>query len=94
MSIPCPFVYANGKVCTGHIIRIEAYKADVQWELDKQGEWEFAFSPRSHYHLYCSEKGSHSGWKQEDDSRMKFYLNELPDEVTAIMYRTEVRKNI
>src|SRR5260221_687407 len=28
---PCPFVYAKGKKCTGHIWRIEAFKVDISW---------------------------------------------------------------
>ncbi len=31
--VPCPFVYASGKHCKGHITRIEAYKADLCWIL-------------------------------------------------------------
>ena len=35
--IPCPFVYANGRACTGHVVRVEAYKADVTWSVDEGG---------------------------------------------------------
>jgi hypothetical protein len=78
-------VYANGKRCTGEIKRVEAYKADVTWQLQPDGTWEFSWSPRSHYHLLCSEKGSHSGWAKRDDPRMKFHRNELPEEVKAVL---------
>jgi hypothetical protein len=30
----CPFVYASGKRCTGHITRVEAYKADLSWQRE------------------------------------------------------------
>ncbi len=56
---PCPFVYAKGKKCTGHIWRIEAFKVDISWSRADDGKWSFAVGePRSHYHLYCSEKGN------------------------------------
>ena len=32
-KIRCPFTYSNGRACTGHIVRIEAYKADVEWQV-------------------------------------------------------------
>ena len=84
--IPCPFVYANGKRCTGHIVRVEAYKADLSWGLGDDGRWSFSSRPpRSHYHLFCSEKGNHAGMNRADDSRLKFYYNELPDEVRAVI---------
>lgn len=85
-KIACPFVYANGKACTGQIIRIEGYKADVGWERDsKTGNWSFGASPRSHYHLFCSEKGNHSGYAREDHPSMKLYYDQLPATVREIM---------
>ncbi len=60
-QIPCPFVYAKGKKCTGHVVRVEAYKADISWNY-RDGAWRFAVGgPRSHYHLFCSEKDNHAG---------------------------------
>jgi hypothetical protein len=44
MCIPCPFVYANGKTCTGHIERVEAYKADITWTPNTEGRWRAASS--------------------------------------------------
>ena len=29
-AIPCPFVYANGKRCSGHITRVEAYVSKLK----------------------------------------------------------------
>ncbi|MGD2145433.1 MAG: hypothetical protein PVH41_01925 [Anaerolineae bacterium] len=85
VGIPCPFVYADGKRCTGEIKRIEVYKADITWSRRPDGAWELEWDPRSHYHLFCSEKGTHSGWAKRDDSRMKFYLSELPAAVRAVL---------
>ena len=57
-KIPCPFVYAKGKHCTGHIVGVEAYKADIGWSF-KNGKWKFYHGePRSHYHLFCSERAT------------------------------------
>jgi hypothetical protein len=76
--IPCPFFYSDGRKCRGHITRVEAYKADVSWTPDNEGKWRPSIGePRSHYHLFCSEKGNHAGWKREDDSRLKFYGGDL-----------------
>lgn len=86
-KVQCRFVYANGKRCLGHIIRVEVYKADVSWTPDEAtGRWKAEIDrPRSHYHLFCSEKGSHAGSMRPDDSRMKFYRDQLPDELSRLM---------
>ena len=84
--IPCPFVYAKGKRCIGQITRVEAYKADVAWHRGEDGTWTFGCGePRSHYHLFCSEKGNHAGAKGQDDDRMKVYLNQIPDGLVKAM---------
>lgn len=83
-KIPCPFVYTNGKACTGHVDRVEAYKADLQWCPDKDCGWKMGHGePRSHYHLFCSEKGNHAGYKKDDDPRMKYYFSDLPAALRA-----------
>jgi len=49
--IPCP-----QRRCPGHIIKIEAFKAALEWSLGPDGQWRFCTSmPQSHYHLHCSE---------------------------------------
>jgi hypothetical protein len=76
---PCPFVYAKGRKCSGHIVRIEAFKADLAWHCGDDGKWSFAVGePRSHYHVYCSERGNHSGYGRPDAKAMKFYFQDLP----------------
>jgi hypothetical protein len=32
-KVPCPFVYARGQKCKGHIVRIAAFKADLEWTV-------------------------------------------------------------
>ncbi len=71
----------------GTIVRIEAYKADIEWEYANDGTWQFGFSPRSHCHLFCSEKGNHAGYKRQDNYKMKFYFDQLPEEILAILRR-------
>jgi hypothetical protein len=79
-TVPCPFVYAKGRKCPGYITHVEAYKCDVSWGQDADGNWRpHVQEVRSHYHLFCSERGSHAGIGLPDNGRMKFYLNELPD---------------
>src|SRR5262249_43367634 len=78
VKVSCPFVYAKGKRCTGHIVGIEAFKADIGWSF-RDGVWSFSVDrPRSHYHLYCSEKGNHAGYGRADSDQMKFFYNKLP----------------
>jgi hypothetical protein len=80
--IPCPFVYSSGKRCNGHVVRVEAFKADIVWDLDENGEWKMSVGePRSHYHLFCSEKGNHAGHRQQDADGMKFYFSDLPEDL-------------
>ena len=69
-TIPCPFVYSRGKQCPGHIVRVEAYKADLEWNFRADDAWFFGWTPRSHYHLFCSEKDNHAGANREDDPRL------------------------
>jgi hypothetical protein len=68
-------------------VRIEAYKADIDWQLGEDG-WSFGFAPRSHYHVFCSEKGNHAGFKRQDDPQMKFHWRELPAQVRALLEAT------
>ncbi len=88
--IPCPFVYSTGKRCTGHVARIEAYKAEVVWEQPKDGRWAFFFSPRSHFHLFCSEKSNHAGALGPDNPQMKFHWRELPEDTQTVVAATRV----
>jgi hypothetical protein len=86
--IPSPFVYANGKRCSGHVVRVEAYKADITWAPNKAiGEWQQDVGqPRSHYHLFCSEKESHAAYGRPDSDQMKFYLSDLSEELRRIVH--------
>ena len=82
--IPCPFVYSTGKRCTGHVAKVEAYKADLEWSFDTGNGWTFsAGEPRSHYHVFCSEKGNHAGVMRED--ALKLYYSQLPDALKQVI---------
>ena len=87
--IPCPFVYANGRACPGHVVRIELYKADLTWDADAASRWRFGFRQRSHYHLFCSEKGNHAGVRRRDPTAMKFWLDQLPGPIRRIIEQTD-----
>jgi hypothetical protein len=83
--IPCPFIYSNGTRCAGYVASIEAYKADLTWRFGGDA-WEFSTSqPRSHYHVFCSEKGNHAGFNGED--RLKYYYDQLPAELQRVVRR-------
>ena len=89
-TIPCPFVYSTRRPCPGHVVRVEAYKAELVWSLGADGVWSFAFAPRSHWHLFCSLKGNHAGSLRPDDPQMKFRDRELPLAVEAVLDATGV----
>ena len=70
------------------MIRVEAYKADLAWSLNDDGKWFFDWNePRSHWHLFCSLKGNHSGARGDD--ALKFYWDQLPEELRQILSETK-----
>jgi hypothetical protein len=87
--IACPFVYANGRPCTGHVVRIEAYKADLTWSADAEGTWSFDFRLRSHYHVFCSDKGNHAGFRRQDPNALKFWFDTLPLSIQRLLEQTQ-----
>ncbi len=88
MTIKCPFVYANGKQCTGHVAKIEAYKATVEWSQQPDGSWDFSWIPRSHYHLFCSEKSNHAGNVKSGENGTKYHWDDLPDAARSVLENT------
>jgi hypothetical protein len=77
-KIDCPFVYANGRRCTGHIRRAKAYGSrghDGRLRVKK-------------YRLWCSEKDDHAGVVSgfEGKQRMEFYPNQLPEGVEDLLW--------
>jgi hypothetical protein len=86
----CPFVYASGKHCSGRVVRVEAFKADLAWTSnDSGGDWNFSWSARSHFHLFCSDKGNHAGTVRPDSDQMKFYWDQLPEDVQQLLDGTQ-----
>jgi hypothetical protein len=82
-KIPCPYVYARGRKCTGYVVKVAAFNADIEWRFN-DGEWKFsAGCPKSHYHVYCSEKGNHAG--AIGDDALKFYFQNLPEQIAAVI---------
>lgn len=85
-KIKCPFVYANGKRCNGHIASVEVYKADVVWNAGPDGNWGLEVGiPESRYHLVCSEEGKHCGDSPPDNEQMKLFYSDLPEEIAEII---------
>ena len=94
MDLACPFVYSDGRKCSGRIVKVEAYKADITWERAPDGTWEFWWNPRSHHHLFCSEKGNHAGHKKQDDDRMKFRYDQLPPAIQLLLESTSPQEQL
>jgi hypothetical protein len=83
-SFPCPYVYPSGDRCGGRIVKVEAFNADLRWTLDESGNSTFSHSqPRSHYHLFCSEKGSHADDPHPEQKRC--YMINMPDELLGVI---------
>ena len=67
----CPFVYANGRCCTGDVRQVRAYGKNRHGWVDEQDIRKFR--------LWCSEKNDHAGAISDSGAkeRMEFYPNEL-----------------
>ena len=84
-SIPCPFVCANGRHCTGIIRRARAY-GPARWGR---------YPDRDHvrkYRLWCSEKDDHAGipGSPAGKPRMGFYPDQLPDGVEDLLWQSDL----
>jgi hypothetical protein len=44
-TFPCPFVYANGRRCAGHVTRVESHGARLAWDRQADGSWKFESAP-------------------------------------------------
>jgi hypothetical protein len=80
--IACPFVYADGRKCSGHLYRARAYGprgSDGLVERHRVRK----------YRLWCSEKDDHAGAVSDfvSKERMEFYPNELPPGVEEALWR-------
>lgn len=80
--IPCPFVYANGRACAGHVISARAYGPRAR------NGWLYPEKVRK-YRLICSEKNDHAGILHTHAAklRMEFYPDELPPDVIETLWR-------
>jgi len=70
--IACPFVYANGRRCTGFIRRARAYGP-----TDRHGR--IIRHKVRKYRLWCTDKDNHAGilTSFEGKQRMEFYPDQL-----------------
>ena len=83
-SFPCPYVYPSGSGCGGRVVKVEAFNADLRWSLDESGKSTFSHSqPRSHYHLFCSEKGNHADDRHPE--QMMCYTMNMPDDLLVVI---------
>ena len=72
-AIPCPFVYANGRLCTGTVRLARAYGPSRGRPHVERGDVR-------KYRLWCSEKDDHAGAVNNSTGkdRMEFYPDRLP----------------
>lgn len=86
----CPFVYANGKKCEGHITELKIIKPHFTIHLTSDGDVESAeIWTEYHVHLRCSLNGGHHRDQDQEDDRMKVRLEDLPE---SILRRIELRE--
>lgn len=89
--IPCPFTDSSGEPCKGHIVRIEAYNADLCWTREGNGQWTFdAELPSALYHVFCSEKDAHADIGQPHSRQMEFFAHELHPTLHELIERTHI----
>jgi hypothetical protein len=82
-TIVCPHVSPKEKSCKGHVVAVEAYKADVRWNTNDEGSWLLSIGePRSHYHVFCS-----------CGHELRCYLADLPESL-AVAMKTAVATSI
>lgn len=83
-TIPCPFVYADGRACAGTIFRAVAYGPRNKLDIVERHRVR-------KYRLHCSEKGDHAGavpsW--EGKQRMEFYPDQLPGGLENLLWSGE-----
>jgi hypothetical protein len=80
-KIPCPFVYANGRHCSGVVYKARAHgptRADNY--VDR--------ADLRKYRLWCSDKDDHTGAVSDSvtKDRMEFYPNDLPTNVGDLLW--------
>ena len=75
VELSCPFVYSNGKKCTGHVVSWKIYGGDT-------------FATARKVRLWCSEKddraGAISSWVGKE--RMEFYPDRLPKPIFEAVF--------
>ncbi|TPG45694.1 hypothetical protein EAH89_26185 [Roseomonas nepalensis] len=84
-TIPCPFVYANGKHCQGHVRMARAYGPS-------RGSHYVAQEEVRKYRLWCSEKEDHAGAVRTNEGklRMEFYPRELAPGVENELWQSDL----
>lgn len=82
-SIPCPFVYADGRRCCGAVYRARAYGPT-------RGDFFVARQNVRKYRLWCSEKEDHAGAvpSTEGKYRMEFYPDQVGPGVEDRLWQT------
>jgi hypothetical protein len=82
-TLPCPFVYANGKACTGHVRSYRLY-----------GGRSVAYARK--VRLWCSEKDNHAGILAtfEAKERMEFYPGHLREDIYQAIEAEERAEDI
>lgn len=88
--IPCPFVDADGRCCSGQIERIEAFRADLLWADDGNSRRRFGFRPRSFDHLFGSENGNRASFRRQDPRTVMCWLDHLPEEAWKVTVGTAI----
>jgi hypothetical protein len=81
-ELPCPFVYANGRKCSGQVTGWKIYGGRFE---PARKVW--CGAPRK-VRLWCSEKWNHEGaansW--EGKQRMEFYPDKLPKPIFEAVF--------
>ena len=78
-DIPCPFVYANGKKCDGHVYRWHVYGPGHNHRV-------VPYPDARKVRLWCSNYDDHAGAVSsfEGKERMEFYPDEILEKMPEL----------
>lgn len=77
----CPFVYKNGKKCSGRIDKIKLIDTIVEFEVDEDDNLKLIdLDTIADIRLHCSKRESHAKWG-EGNKELKVWFSALPDKI-------------
>lgn len=88
-AVECPYTYATGQRCGGHVISVETPDVGAVWRRTVDG-WRLKFGllRAGGYFLVCSHKGNHGGIGRPGVERLQCTFDGLPEPLRAAVAET------